>query len=672
MANEKMVPFKGVGATDFAPVGVELAQSLLTPDMSKAGKGKAIGSTVGTVAGAYFGPVGMAVGSALGSLVGGAIGGGQDKRIASNKMHDIMDKKYGALDVAYNANPYGDGSTFYAEDGLALPDANGQIQVNIEKGELQVDPATFDILGDFRTRRYKPHAREKSNENPGNFITMDASHVIIPKKKAEAFKQGDRISRRSIIAQIMQEQDENGVQTNNTQPYAKDGFAGDPKPQGQNFVVAELGDANAMPSKYMVDIRSRHSVQGTDGKPVYMYNSTDANGKQTVLEESKIAKFLGHNNNAAVTTVGANGKTTGIDSFYSPSGDMPWGLHLPQGKVPKAENGYVGDPLDLSRPLNTGIDYTFGIPSASRSNRVNKLAPQANQIPVNDLTVKIPNKPISGVAAIEKTDLIDPLHPDKLSKPFLGNLNAVDAARIASTIPTVVGLGQAMQNDPFLQYTENNQFDNAKSYVQQMPVDENLEPVKAAAARTQAAYRQQMRNVSSPSTRAEVSDMIAKTNADTANVVAEAGNRRLQRIGQKLGLLSNLETQQGADRKESRVRFATESSQDRAVRQGMVQAGASELATNYGKSVMDKERIKAVNSMLKFNTITPGAEHSVTENQDALNNAIAIIASYTGSGMLPQPAKTGKAAVTTKTDQRYDKRNMPAGSTRSQSVTTRE
>lgn len=553
-----------LGVGDFTDVGVNLVQSLLDPDASAASRGSGIGGAVGAGIGAAFlGPAGAQIGGSLGGLVGGAIGGKTDKSRATTKMRDVMNKKYGALDVAYNANPYGDGSTFYAEDGLALPEIGSPVQVNIEKNELLVDPATMEVKSKFGSKRYKPHAKNKANEHFGNFITMDPSHVIIPKKKAEAFEKGDRITRRSIIAQIMQDQDENGVETNNQVAYAEKGYvAGDPT---QPISLKKL-------AKYA---------------PAMPVDDLTAPLDLSIVSVPKTRSVV----TKAPTVVGPKVSATPIVDVK------------PETKGKKAK----------------AMDYVnYG---------VNKVGNAIDQIP---------------------------------------DINDVKAAQMQMALPTIVGLGQAMQNDPFLRYDENSQIDAAKSYVQQIPVDENLEGVKAQAARTQAAYIKQMGNFNTPSSRGEITDMIAKTDAATQGVIAESQNRRVQRIANKLGLLADMEQKQGEGRLQSRNKFALESSQDRGVRQGIIQQGLSELVTNRGKMVMDNERIKSINAMLKYNTVAPGGKTVIAENAEALQNVFNQLGEYAGGPTLPSTGNRKK--VSTTTTETYDRNRQIKGSKVSQTT----
>lgn len=594
----------GLGVGDFIAPGAELIGAFTDKDATFGAKGSAVGGGVGAGLGAAIaGPVGAQVGKMLGSTVGQLIGGAKDKKLATQRMSSTMERKYGQLNLAYNANPYGTGSTFYAEDGLVLPGVGDTVSVNIEKGELLIDPSKMEVIQSFDSKRYKTHAKDKSQEHPGNFIEMDASHVIIPKKKAKAFKEGDRISRRSIIAQIMENQDENGIETNDEVLYA------------QNGVV---------PSAY-------RKIQ----VPKYQ-KSKNSTKKSTSVVSPQSTKIAGQ--------IAPTPSFTDMQEFsdYTPAAQ-----------------------LLASRAGNT--DFASGLdPMFDASANLEQITSNMNTQPVSS-EKPAPNVyagAVSGNSADIKMDPSLVKKPTFLQKLGLADLQPVDinpvkAARAMNFLPTTLGLIQAGQSDPFLQYDENNQFDSAKAMVGQIPVDESIEAARAGIAQNTAGFVKAMRNVNSPSGRAEVADVILKSNAQVGQIEQDAQNRRTQRIGQKLGLLADIEQKQGADRLQARNKFALESSQDRAVRQGLIQSAVSEGATNYAKSVMDDEKVKAVNAALKYNKIKPGSATSIEENQDAINNAILTL-----SSVLPNFVTSGAKGLTTIESQKKDKIGAPAGSTK--------
>lgn len=85
-----------------------------------------------------------------------------------------------------------------------------KVMVNIEKGEILIDPITLEVVREYNNpNRYKPHSKKIADEVIGNFTMIDGGHVVIPKKYAERFKKGDALTRKSITAEILKNQENN-------------------------------------------------------------------------------------------------------------------------------------------------------------------------------------------------------------------------------------------------------------------------------------------------------------------------------------------------------------------------------------------------------------------------------------------------------------------------------
>lgn len=602
MAKENQSASGSVGVGDFVAPGLEIIGAFSSPDATFGAKGGAIGGGIGAGIGAAVGgPAGAAIGKALGSTVGQLIGGGKDKRLATERMSSTMARKYGQLNLSYNANPYGEGSTFYAEDGLVLPGVGDKVRVNIEKDELLVDPSTMSVVQKFDTKRYKRHNKDKGKEHSGNFIEMDPSQVIIPRKKAKAFQEGDRISRRSIIAQIMEDQDTNGVEMNDESVYAQDGYA---------WLGKLTKDKIKAQQNYLVGKGAPIKVDGVYGP------KTAAAVKQYGLMPE-----LG------VSPIKSSPKALDISALTN------FGL-------PKAD--------DINVPLlsdNPELDYV-SIPKPV-------IAPATFEKALNSLTP--PSVEMNPEFASRNPNVIEELGLSNLSV----DVNPVKAARAMNFLPTAVGMVQAGQNDPFLQYDENAQTDTAKAMIAQLPEDINIEASRAAIAQGQAGYLKAMRNVNSPAARAEVADFMLKSQTQAGMLEQDKANKKADRVAQKLGMLADIEQKQGTERLQARNKFALESSQDRAVRQNMIQAGISEGVTNYAKMVMDDEKVKAVNAALKYNKAIPGTIEGIIEDSDAVNAQIMLQSNSILPGLFPNQEN-----VTTIQSEKKDRVGMPAGSTR--------
>lgn len=82
-----------------------------------------------------------------------------------------------------------------------------QTQINIERGELMVNPQDMSVIKDFSNKnRYSAHKSKQFMEPMGNFVNVPQGAVIIPKKLAMRYKNGDMLSRKSILLQILSDQ----------------------------------------------------------------------------------------------------------------------------------------------------------------------------------------------------------------------------------------------------------------------------------------------------------------------------------------------------------------------------------------------------------------------------------------------------------------------------------
>lgn len=99
------------------------------------------------------------------------------------------------------------------EDGGEVMDYSQEasyqpVEVNIEKGELLTDQEG-NIIREFNNpNRFAPHNKNSFKESSGNFVELPEGAIVIPKKDAKVFKQGDSITKKSILRNILQNQAE--------------------------------------------------------------------------------------------------------------------------------------------------------------------------------------------------------------------------------------------------------------------------------------------------------------------------------------------------------------------------------------------------------------------------------------------------------------------------------
>lgn len=99
------------------------------------------------------------------------------------------------------------------EYGDTVQDTNTQQnQINIQKGELLIDPNTGKILQDYKGINpltgglFEPHAKDKQSESPNNFTMADPGLFVITKKTSKQYKDAidnnDKISQQTVLMNI--------------------------------------------------------------------------------------------------------------------------------------------------------------------------------------------------------------------------------------------------------------------------------------------------------------------------------------------------------------------------------------------------------------------------------------------------------------------------------------
>lgn len=170
--------------------------------ISSAGQGAALGTAIAP-------GIGTIIGGGLG-LIGGILGNGKKKRAeeaarkANNKLltTDYANQFNAGLDNV-NLNPYG--TLEFAKGGVVPAEL-----INIEKGELQINPETGKILREYDKINpetggmYEEHSKGKDPKH--NFVTAEPGTFIITKKTAKDYKKAidnnDKLHQSTILQNI--------------------------------------------------------------------------------------------------------------------------------------------------------------------------------------------------------------------------------------------------------------------------------------------------------------------------------------------------------------------------------------------------------------------------------------------------------------------------------------
>lgn len=196
-----------------AITGITNAAGAIAPIAgNQAVSGALSGLSMGASVGSLFPGVGTLVGGAVG-LVGGAVkgifDGNAEKKAKQRAIKKANDIRHGQVVDAYeseidytNENPYG----VYAEGG----DVDKEL-INIEKGELQIDPTTGKILREYTGinpetgGKYEPH-KKKGKDTKHNMVTAEVDTFIITSKEGNKYKKAvdtnDKLAQNTIMANI--------------------------------------------------------------------------------------------------------------------------------------------------------------------------------------------------------------------------------------------------------------------------------------------------------------------------------------------------------------------------------------------------------------------------------------------------------------------------------------
>lgn len=188
--------------------------SLATPQGGQLGSQTMSGVTSGAAIGTSIAPgIGTAIGGLIGGVGGLIFGGIRDRKereayrdqinqLNTARSNMTKDLYTSSIDMN-NENPYG----VYKNGGDILNPA-----INIEKGELQINPETGKILREFNGINpetgglYEKHAKGSKKDSKNNMVTAEEGTFIITKKEAKNYKDAvdnnDKLYQNSIMQNI--------------------------------------------------------------------------------------------------------------------------------------------------------------------------------------------------------------------------------------------------------------------------------------------------------------------------------------------------------------------------------------------------------------------------------------------------------------------------------------
>lgn len=565
-----------------------------------ASKGKLIGNVAGTALGSILGPAGAAVGGKIFGTLGEIIGQGSDNRHMNQDLYDKTLKQYNNLNVGANINPYG---TTYADGGnvnTAPPqpgpivaseadygDPNAQPQkrqINIEKGEIMVNPKDFSILREFSNKnRYSAHKSKQFDEPIGNFVNVSEGAVIIPKKLSPRYKNGDMLTRKSIVMQLLTDQQNDPMhnvpeemQPETETPTAKKGgwIKGAVNPAHKGYCTPMTKSTCTPRRKAFAKTMKKHHGFHEEGGLVY----ADGGGTPYVTPRNPLDFIWG----------GAGPQTPqnlppGVTPAMVTSNNQSV-YPTPTGAAPP--NQPVQWPMQSGNPVQAVID-----------NPVSVASPQ----------------PTGQPAAVSTTG----------SKTNWGMVTR----KALNNLPILAQMAINNQGDPFLTHNPNSGYNMAINYANQLPEDISVAEPLAANDRS---YASAIRS-NDTGNRSERAAMLGAKIAGDNQVYGNKEAVGAQLKSSKLQQLMGLEVQQGADSQQDNARYNETASQNAAARDNNFSAGLSNLVNNELQAGNDKEVIKALNSMTHLADLDPYSEEMLKDDPGALNYIMATMMAGKGA-----------------------------------------
>jgi hypothetical protein len=183
-------------------------------------------------------------------------------------------------------------------------------------------------------------------------------------------------------------------------------------------------------------------------------------------------------------------------------------------------------------------------------------------------------------------------------------------------------------------------------------METNPSNVAAVAAMNQrsAEFNQQLNNINSPSVRSESGKIKADLIRASGEMAQNNTNLAMELREKKRGTIMNLKVAQGQNRLDMRQQLMNELRMDDANRQSLVHQGISEGATNYQQSVMDEERIKAINTIATYYKLDPYNAELLLDQQlfmPHVTESLSYLSGTPGRRAVQASTATKKAAKST-------------------------
>lgn len=243
-----------------------------------------------------------------------------------------------------------------------------------------------------------------------------------------------------------------------------------------------------------------------------------------------------------------------------------------------------------------------------------------------DYRTSVPDETIDAARLkipVERTDVLEGDVSTK-SKFNTGML----LRKTINKLPILEQIANTYQSDPYLREITNPEMDNAISLATQLPETIDVSGALATNNRSYSLALKGLRNINTPSARAEASALLSSKLAGDNSVYANKENISAQMKQTKLSSLIGLTVEKGKDIEAAEMNFMNESRMDKAARENIRSAGLTNLAQNELLAQNDDEAIKVINQITKTIDIDPYSKQLMNEDP----NFFQFIFNYLRSG----------------------------------------
>jgi hypothetical protein len=217
-----------------------------------------------------------------------------------------------------------------------------QRTINVERGELLADKEGNVLDRYMNPNRFSKHAETQFKEPQGNFVQADAAAIVVPAKLARRFENGDKLTRKSILRNLVDQQVQDPTIN---------------QPQGAE---EQYGDGGYIDPKYAEYMKQKLGLNGSgvDDKTLDDVTVTKMHAHQPDLSIAPIGNPTLDNFHPIDITAPASNAADGKAPQSGGKLDLGMLGRRLEGKLPglyQMVNAMQGDP-NLRKEYNHGFD----------------------------------------------------------------------------------------------------------------------------------------------------------------------------------------------------------------------------------------------------------------------------------------------------------------------------